>query len=1749
MSYKRVLKKTGKILLYILGSVLVLLCLLLLFINLPFGKRIVKNQVQSYLQDKLKTKVTIGSIDYSLPTWIEINNIYLEDQKKDTLIYGERIKADIDMISLIRGNTNIHELIFKTILINVNRAETDSTFNYQFVLDAFTGNKPTTQVDRDTAEMKLSMDKLLLDNVQLRFNDKNGGTDFFAGIKNLKASLNKFSPDRIRFGIDDFSASGVDFFMTSYNPAKTDTVKTKVVDTVTNQAYSLFITAGKFNIRDVNVKVENKISGMYYSNRVAHLGLDNIIFDMGKKTATGDAILLDSSFVQFINPQTIKDANKVVSKTASAPWYIKAKQVSMNQNQFVYDDNNVAVAEGFNAGHFNAKNISANIAALLYSKDSTTAFVKQFTFIDTSGLQLDTTKVNLLMTSAGISAKELYVKTRESLIQNAVEIKFDSFAGITKAPQNTLLNATLINTTIAFNDLYLINPALKKSFPPESFQDNSVRFNTEIRGNLQRIYLPSLQLVALSGSSVNAHGTLYNLTESDKFYYDLFIDQSSFRKEDILKFVPIGSQASMSKLPDLIYLKGQLTGNKENLVSDIEVSGKDILINGKFSLKNISKPDKLKYDFAIRKSSFDKNFIIGFVPPGTIPPEINLPQTVTAAGSFNGDANNFVADLKLGGSYGPLAVKGYMKNLKDTAHVNYDLVVSTPGFEIGKLIKQDTVLGKIAGTFKAKGTGFNYKTMTADIAASIKELQFNKYNYQNAEITAKLNDGMINTKGSVNDSSLQLQYDLAINVRNDHPSVNGTVHIDTAQLKKLNFYKDTLNFSLDANIAANDLKSRQLDINTVLDSIKLQLGQHFYSIDSVSLIAISANGADSIDFYAPFASLQAAGAFDYDKVGTSILNYVNHYYKIPGYTDSLKNIPDQQLSFNGVIKNSPIITDLVPGLTTYEDISFKGNYVSANADSGLSFNVKMPRIVYTTNTISNAGINIASANEKLNYEIGFDTLRTNGNILYTTSVKGAAANDSISLTARTEDNARKDWFALSGTAAITGDTYYFRMQDTLLLNYEQWNVNKDNYISYSPKGIIANNFILTSDTATISIKSQQPVANSPIDINIDNFNLKSITSLINQDTVFIGGIMDVKGTVSELDRSVPGFTGEASISNLAYKQNLLGNLAASAKKEADNSIVAKIDLSGNGNDIAANGNYYLSNVDKEFDVKVELKKLNFKTIEAVSEGQISRSSGNITGEIKASGKFADPRWNGQLNFDTTIFTITQFGTPYKIDKQKIVFDYPKINFPEFVIKDSLDHPLKLDGNISMRSMEDIGLNMDINTNDFIFINAKKAVNSQLYGYGSIDVNVSVTGTAESPNIDGDVVLNDKSDITLVLPEASYAKNDGKTIVRFIDRDTFDINPPVIGFTEAEKPTASFGKYLNYNLNIEVSKGAALTILVDPVTGDELKVQGDAKLNAGVDPGGNIVLAGVYELDKGYYDLHYQFLQRKFNLIKGSTITFAGTPLNSTVDITAEYIANTNSRDLLSSEVSDVNPVLANSFNQKLPFRVVLKLSGKLSKPDITFDIQLPEQSNSLLSNDLRTTIENKLQQIRTDPSSINKQVFALLLLGRFVGEQSSDFFKGNGGDFSSLARQSVSQFLSSALNQIAGDLFKGIDIDLNLNSYNDFSNGGNTERTDLNIAVSKNFANDRLTVSVGQNFGIEGQDATAKAAGASSGFKPDITISYKLSKDGKYLLRAYTKNQFEVTVDGYVMETGVAFLVTMDYDKFNELFRKNKKKK
>ncbi len=219
------------------------------------------------------------------------------------------------------------------------------------------------------------------------------------------------------------------------------------------------------------------------------------------------------------------------------------------------------------------------------------------------------------------------------------------------------------------------------------------------------------------------------------------------------------------------------------------------------------------------------------------------------------------------------------------------------------------------------------------------------------------------------------------------------------------------------------------------------------------------------------------------------------------------------------------------------------------------------------------------------------------------------------------------------------------------------------------------------------------------------------------------------------------------------------------------------------------------------------------------------------------------------------------------------------------------------------------------------------------------------------------------------------------------------------------------------------------------------------------------------------------------------------------------------------------------------------MKGELLKPVITFDITTEDQNSSVSATVLDNT-KAKLSMLRREESELNKQVFALLLLNRFIGE--NPFQSETGLSASTLAKQSVSRILSEQLNNLAADLIGGVELNFDLESTEDYSSGEKNERTDLNIGVSKRLFDDRLKVTVGNNFALEGD---ARKNEQMTNIAGDITLDYSLSKDGRYMLRAYRKNDYQVALQGQIIETGIGFIITLDYDKFKQIFERSRKKK
>lgn len=1702
-----------------------------IYLNTNSGKRLVTTKVQSFLAQKLKTNFTIGSVNYHLPNEIILSKIYLPTPNNDSLLYANELTVSIALFKLIKGETEIKNIELKNVFVHISRKDNDSNFNFQFILDAFASNKKKEPYIKDTAELRLKLHRIVLNSVVMKLDDQYAGSSIYASVDSLEIKLKSFKPDKLQFDISSLDVDGVNFnsMITKHNIVEKDTL------TPTNY---LMLDAQKLNVKNVNISMSDKTSGFHSASQIQHLVINEAKVSLVKNNVDIDKIMLNNSFVEIITqPSVPSNTNNDTAK--NDPWLVKVNEIYFDNNSFKMN-NGKTRTKGFDVNNIYASELSLHTKNVFYTSDSTHALIEHLHVKEHSGFCIDTLHANVIYGVHQIDATELYVKTPHTIIQNSLQFSFDSLKTLTLHPEKSKVNFKLQNTVIDFDDVFLLLPNLKKNASIAKMEHKKVSINTMVIGTLQQLNIPVLDIVAFNGTTFHANAKLTNLTDTKELAFDIQVLPSRILKSDLSNFVTLEKRA-LEKLPAIFMLKGNAKGMLNDLVTNILINGSNFLLHAQAKLLNMNNPKNLHYDARIKAINIQKDLILAFVPKDKTPYNIDLPSTIQLTGTAIGDMSNINTNLQFDGSYGKVSAKGYVYNFNQANKATYDMNMTTQHFLIGKLIKQDTMLGAVTMHAVAKGKCFDINKMVSNLKADINQIEFNKYNYQSIHIDANLSNGVLQSTGFVNDPNLSMKYKAYSNSITKPTMLNLNLTLDTARLHALHLIEDSIDISTSLHLTSENLAMNNLRAMLKVDSVNVTINNRKVKLDSILINAYKVDENQILTVQSPIVVMNAKGNFEFDKLLPAAINFINRFYHLSDTLPHISNL--QQISFNGTIYQHPLMLNLVPLLTKYDSIPFVGNFNSSSADSAFNFSLRAPYIAYNGNIINKASIDINTTADQLRIITMIDSASNAQTNLLNTTVKAIVSHHSVDLDLSTKNKNGNDQYVFGAFISVNNNAYTAQLKNKLILNNQNWSVKPTNRFYYNPAGFYVSDFIIATNQSTLNIQSEQNQEKSPIHVEIKNLSITDITSILNQDTLLASGLINGNFKVSEFDKPLPSFEGALQIDQLVVQQRKVGNLALATKKIDDNTIHANIKLSENENDINVDGNYFLNNTEKQIEADVTINKFNLATMEGFSNGNITNSSGSINGDIQIKGNFSKPVWNGKLHFKDPAFHLSKLGTTYKITNQTITLNYPNIELNKFNIVDSLNHNLILDGSVTSKSISDYVLNMDINAKDFMVVNTPRSTNEFIYGYAGVNANLNIKGSLTRPDIQGDLSLNDATDATIILPQQSENKEKNKSVVRFIDRDTFAL-PEAILFTTKDSTTTNVTSVLKYNVNVDLSKKAQLTVIIDPSTDDQLKVSGDAKFNVGVDPGGNILLVGNYDLVKGHYILHYQFLQRQFDLLPQSTILFSGNPLDAQLDIRAEYTAKTSAIDLVGNELGDADSKTVNTFNQKIPFKVLLFIKGTLKNLDISFDIKMPEE-NSGLSNTIVTTVENKLIQLRADPSAINKQVFSLLVLNRFVGEQSSDFFKGNGGGVEDIARESVSKFLSAALDQIASDLVKGIDIDVNLNSYKDYSSGAEQQRTDLNVGITKRFMDDRLSISLGKDFGVEGDDKSGKTRGSTNAsYLPNAIVNYKLSKDGKYAVRAYSKNKFEVILDGYVVESGLSFLVTMDYEKFDELFGK-----
>lgn len=1271
-------------------------------------------------------------------------------------------------------------------------------------------------------------------------------------------------------------------------------------------------------------------------------------------------------------------------------------------------------------------------------------------------------------------------------------------------------------------------------------------FNTDFVYNEKEAYLKDLYLetsrTILRDEVVLNYNSIEQLSSNlGAVKISANIKDSKVGFADILNLAPnLRNTAPFNRYPNAILnVNANVKGNVNDLlINNLKVSGIDQLrVAASGRIKNATNPDNLYYDLRIAELSSSARTIYNLVPKNTIPSNIALPSNMSIKGMAKGTTKVVDANLNLYSTSGNASVVAKV-DMRRKNHELYDVKANLQGLQIGRIIKNKDI-GSVSAQIYAKGESFDFKNANADLRGHVASAVYNGYRYQNMNLTGKIRRGAYNIVLNSKDpnANMQLTASGVYNEKNPTVKVNGNVL--KLDLNKLGFYKDPMILAGKIDGDFTNLDPDHLNGYLNLKDFAFSDTKEIYPVQEINLKASSTSDSTNIIFNSQIADVELRGKYRLTQIFGALSQTINQYYQFQKPAKNQKIEAGQFFTFNAKIKNDDLIRKFVPELKSFETINLTGNY---DADSQkIEIDGQIPQLLYGENSIENANLQVTNENQALQYNLNVAALKSSSFALNKVNIGGNIADNIINYNITTKDAKDETQFLIAGNAKSMNDITEISLNPNgLKLNYTDWTVAEGNKIQISSGGILADNFRLSNGGSEILLQSETQSPNAPLNVSLKDFKIETLTELIKKDTLLARGNINGTAQLRDLTKNMT-FTSDLNISDLIVYENPVGNLAVKVNNTSPKILNADIALSGNNNDVKIIGDYNTSS--STFDLNMAINQLQMKSVQGFSMNAITNTEGYVSGNLKITGTTAQPNILGKVKFNNAGLEIAKTGSDFRNLDDEIDFTSRGIEFNNFKIKDRDGNSMNIDGQVLTETYRDFAFNLDLNAKDFKVVNSEKSNEAIMYGVLSIDAALQVRGNLDLPKVDGRLAVADNTDFTFVLPQSSPTLQEREGIVEFIDQDQVALNKTI----KADSlDSQSRIKGMDVNVNIELSKEAKLSLLIDKANGDFVKLQGEAELTGGIDPSGKTTLVGVYEVESGSYEMTVSVLKRKFDIQKGSTITWTGEPTTATLDITAVYKTEAAPIDLVQQQISGEDAGTLNQFKQRIPFNTLLKMQGELLKPVITFDITTDEKNNAV-SSTVTDIVDQKLSQLRTQESEMNKQVFALLLLNRFIGENPFESGAGLSGEM--MARQSVSKILSQQLNNLASDLIKGVDLNFDLESSEDYSTGTQNTRTDLNVDISKKLLNDRLKVSVGSNFGLEGE---ARQNENMTNIAGDVTVDYSLSKDGRYMLRAYRKNEYQVALQGQIVETGLGFIITLDYDKFRDIFqrsRKNKKKK
>ena len=1130
--------------------------------------------------------------------------------------------------------------------------------------------------------------------------------------------------------------------------------------------------------------------------------------------------------------------------------------------------------------------------------------------------------------------------------------------------------------------------------------------------------------------------------------------------------------------------------------------------------------------------------------PSTIYPYLDSLGKVEAKASFLGFYSDFVANGSFKTGLGDVQSNLNLKLPFKRFPGSYSGQIKLANFDLGRLIATDDIK-KMSMSGAIDGQGFTQRSADFYLNADFESLGYKSYDYKNISTNAEFAAQFFSGQLEIDDPNLKFNIDGTVDLRNNLNKVDFSGNLDTLNLKALNVTDRDIFLRTELNLDFIGLELDSISGFVDLNDLYIRNEDRDLSLDSLLINSSYNDQRRSLTVQNELLNFRAKGKYSY----TTVIKDLDRLWKeyrlilnnekdsINAYYDSkqVDEIQNYSVDLNLSVSDAdPFVRLFTDQITLGKNTNVSGQLIHGET-SIFKLNSNVDTLLYKDYLFYNNefDLNVSKLTESqevlsmlyVSSEKQVASKFTSFNDFFMEAIWNENRIDFITNIQQTEQENKA---RLIGDLTFTEDAYVVSIQPSELVAIgRKWDFSEGNSLSLTKNGTINfTNFGLHFEDQSISLNGELSRSESKeLLLDVTNFQLDNINPLISQK---LSGVINTKANITGWGDQLL-VQSDLDIRKIELDNFLIGDIKGISEWEnAYKRLRLGFEIDRLNRKVTQVGGYFYPGEKIQLDMVANLDGTSLKVIEPFVSKTFSNIEGEMTGQFTIEGNLNYPILQGSGTIEEGKVKVNYLNTDYTFNGD-IIFEENEVGVRNLLITDVNNNKATATGGIFHDGFKNFVLDIGTNLEKFQVLNTSSSDNDLYYGTAYLTGDVNFLGSFNNLQISAKTTTNRGT--RMFIPLGNTSNVEQEEFIKFIS-----ISESVESEEDkpAESPLESIKlKGIKLDFDLDITPDAYTELIFDIKSGDIIRGRGNGKINLQINTDGDFLMFGDLIIENGGYNFTLKnIINKEFDLIEGSKISWYGDPYQGVMDIQAEYRQLTSLLPLLEQ---NPQPELLESADarRKYPAIVELDLKGPLLTPEIDFDIRIEDYPESIAGYSVGPMVNAFNSKLDSDEQELKRQVFSLIVLRRFSPQNS--FNVGGGQTLGS----SVSEFVSNQLSYWVSQVDENLEIDVDLTSLD--QDAFNT----FQLRLAYTFLDGRLKVSRDGGFtNVENEADISTVVG-------DWTVEYLITSDGKLRAKMYNKTNYNVVDralgDQNNTTTGFSIRYTKSFDQFRELLFKARK--